>query len=211
MLVRASRRESEEPLQALLKLSRGIDFVMEQFGRLSVLLVPLLIAVGFYSVSARYIGREIGRRLTSNAIIEAQWYLFSLLFLFGFAYILKHNINVRVDFLYAKWPAKRRAWVDFLGTIFLLIPFCLLAIYVSINPVLSSWGRLPNGTFGTWEVSPDPSGLPRAPIKTMIIVGFGLLLLQAVSQAIKYAAILTGTVKEEVAGEIETYQQPAVE
>ncbi len=198
-------------MQALLKLSRGIDFVIEQFGRLSVLLVPLLIAVGFYSVSARYIGREIGRRLTSNAIIEAQWYLFSLLFLFGFAYILKHNVNVRVDFLYAKWPAKRRATVDFLGTIFLLIPFCLLAIYVSINPVLSSWGRLPNGTFGTWEVSPDPSGLPRAPIKSMIIVGFGLLLLQAVSQAIKYAAILTGTVREEVASKIETYQAPAVE
>lgn len=207
----ASRRESEEPLQALLKLSRGIDFAIEQFGRLSILLVPLLIAVGFYSVSARYIGREIGRRLTSNAIIEAQWYLFSLLFLFGFAYILKHNVNVRVDFLYAKWPPKRRATVDFLGTIFLLIPFCLLAIYVSINPVLSSWGRLPNGTFGMWEVSPDPSGLPRAPIKSMIIVGFGLLLLQAISQAIKYAAILTGTVKEEVASEIETYQAPAVE
>jgi TRAP-type mannitol/chloroaromatic compound transport system permease small subunit len=82
--------------------------------------------------------------------------------------------------------------VDFLGTLFFLIPFCLLAIYVSINPVLSSWGRLPDGTWGPWEVSSDAGGLPLAPLKTLIIVGFFGLLTQAISQLIKYAAILTG-------------------
>jgi TRAP-type mannitol/chloroaromatic compound transport system permease small subunit len=54
-----------------------------------------------------------------------------------------------------------------------------------------SWGRLPNGTFGNWELSPDPEGLPRAPIKSMIIVSFLLLLLQSISQMIKYAAIIS--------------------
>ena len=44
-------------------------------------------------------------------------------------------------------------------------------------------------------MSPDPEGLPRAPIKTMIIVAFGLLLLQAISQAIKYLAIIWGHVE----------------
>lgn len=129
----------------------------------------------------------------------------------GFAYILKHNLNVRVDFWYANWPPRRRALIDFAGTLLFLIPFCILAIVVTINPVLFSWGRLPNGNWGTWEVSPDPDGLPRAPIKSMIIVAFVLLLLQAISQAIKYFAIITNTVRAEKAAQIEEYHAPVVE
>jgi TRAP-type mannitol/chloroaromatic compound transport system permease small subunit len=179
-------------IQSLLKLSQIIDKVTEAIGGLSTWLVMLTIAVGFYNVVARYIGRLIGLKLSSNAFIELQWYLFSLMFLLGFAYILKHAANVRVDFLYAHWNVKRRALVDFLGTVFFLIPFCILGIWVSLNPVLNAWGYLPDGTWGSWELSPDADGLPRAPIKTMIIVGFALLLAQGISQAIKYLAILKG-------------------
>jgi TRAP-type mannitol/chloroaromatic compound transport system permease small subunit len=198
-------------MQALLRLSNAIDALIEGLGKLSTLLVTVLIFVGFYSVAARYIGREIGRTLTSNGIFEVQWYIFAVLYLVGFAYILKHNINVRVDFLYSKWTPRRKALVNLLGTLLLLIPFCILAIYVSINPILSSWGRLPSGEWGRWEVSPDPSGLPRAPIKTMIIVGFALLLLQAISQAIKYAAIVTSTVRPDEVPGVKEYEQVAVE
>ncbi len=67
-----------------------------------------------------------------------------------------------------------------------------MGIYVTISPVLYSWGRLPDGSWGTWEISPDPNGLPRAPIKTMIIVAFVTLLLQAIAQLIKYIAVLSG-------------------
>lgn len=179
-------------IRALLKLSGVIDDVTEKVGRLSDWIVILTIAVGFYNVTARYLGRFIGLRLSSNAFIELQWYLFSLIFFLGFAYILKHGANVRVDFLYTNWSDKRRALVDLLGTTLFLIPFCIMGIYVTINPVLLSWGRLPNGSWGTWELSPDADGLPRAPIKTMIIVAFVMLLAQGISQAIKYFAIVMG-------------------
>lgn len=179
-------------IRNLLKLSQAIDRVTEAIGGLSTWLIMLTIAVGFYNVVARYIGRLVGLKLSSNALIELQWYLFSLMFLLGFAYILKHAANVRVDFLYAHWNEKRQALVDFLGTVFFLIPFCVLGIWVSLNPVLNAWGHLPDGTWGSWELSPDADGLPRAPIKTMVIVGFALLLAQGISQAIKYLAILKG-------------------
>jgi TRAP-type mannitol/chloroaromatic compound transport system permease small subunit len=185
-------------LGALLRLSRMIDRLTEQIGVVLNLIVLITLGVGFFNVVARYVGRSIGLNLSSNVYIELQWYLFSLIFLFGFAYILKHSVNVRVDFLYANWGERRQALVDFLGTILFLIPFCVIGIYVTINPVLQSWGRLPNGGWGTWEVSPDANGLPRAPIKSMIIVGFVLLLLQAVSQAIKYLAILRGQIDAEI-------------
>jgi TRAP-type mannitol/chloroaromatic compound transport system permease small subunit len=182
----------------LLRVARVIDAITESVGKLSEWLVLLVIAVGFYNVVGRYVGRSIGVQLSSNSLIEFQWYVFSLIFFLGFAYILKHNVNVRVDFLYAKWNERRKALVW--GTALFLIPFCIIGIYVTLSPVLKSWGLKPNGTFGKWEMSPDPGGLPRAPIKTMIIVAFALLLLQAIAQAIKYFAVMRG--HQEVAKEI---------
>ncbi len=198
-------------MKALLRVSRAIDAVTEFIGNLLPYLVVLMIGVGFYNVVARYVGRFLGVRLTNNSAIEIQWYLYSVLFFLGFAYILKHNVNVRVDFLYAKWSPQRRAWVDLLGTLLIVIPFCVLGIYVTLNPVLASWGRLPNGSWGTWEISPDPNGLPRAPIKSMIIIAFVLLLAQAISQVIKYIAVLTHAVSDEEAAAIEEFKQPAME
>ena len=107
--------------------------------------------------------------------------------------MLKHNVNVRVDFLYAKWGPRRRAMIDFWGTLLFLIPFCILGLYVSWGPVMTSFGRLPDGGFsGDWEVSSDAGGLTIAPLKGLLVVGFSLLLLQAIAQLIKYFAIMTG-------------------
>jgi TRAP-type mannitol/chloroaromatic compound transport system permease small subunit len=177
----------QNAIRFLLKIASAIDRLTRQVGKLAIALVLVLVAVGFYNVIARYTGRFIGLQLSSNALIELQWYLFSLVFLFGFAYILQTGANVRVDFLYVQWSDRRKALVDFLGTVLFLIPFCILGIFVTVRPVLNSW-RI-------WEMSPDANGLPRAPIKTMIIIGFGLLLLQAIAQAIKYLAVLMGAAR----------------
>jgi TRAP-type mannitol/chloroaromatic compound transport system permease small subunit len=193
-------------MKALLNFAHAIDRLTEAVGGLANWIVIITVLVGFYNVVARYLGRYIGARLSSNVFIELQWYLFSLIFFLGFAYILKHGVNVRVDFLYANWSDKQKAWIDFLGTLLFLIPLCLIGIYVTYNPVMISWGRRPNGTWGTWEVSPDPEGLPRAPIKTMIIVAFALLLLQSLAQVIKHWAVIRGyteiatQIKSEVEG-----------
>lgn len=179
-------------MRTLLKLSAAIDAVSELFGQLANWIVLITIAIGFYNVAVRFTGRWTGLQLSSNVYIELQQYLFSLIFLLGFAYILKHGINVRVDFLYARWSDRTRALIDLVGTLAFLIPFCIIGIYVTISPVLTSWGRLPDGTWGAWEMSPDANGLPRAPIKSMIIVAFALLLMQAISQTIKYLAVVLG-------------------
>ena len=187
-------------MRNLLRLAHAIDALTEWMGHLSTALVIVTIAVGFYNVVARYVGRTIGVNLASNFYIEAQWYLYSLIFFLGFAYILKHDINVRVDFLYTHWSEKTKAWINLAGTLLFLIPFCVMGIWVTFNPVLTSWGRLPSGMWGTWEMSPDPDGLPRAPLKSMIIVAFVTLLLQAVAQLIKYIAVLRG--RDEIVSEL---------
>lgn len=174
----------------LVQYMRLVDKLSDSLGAISMYLVIITVAIGFANVVLRYVGRFIGQRLSSNFFIELQWYLYSLIFLFGFAYILKHNINVRVDFWYANQSPKRKAMIDFIGHLLALIPFCILGLVVSFNPVLISWGRRPGGEWGTWELSPDPSGLPRAPIKTMILVGFFMLLLQGTVEMIRLWAIM---------------------
>jgi TRAP-type mannitol/chloroaromatic compound transport system permease small subunit len=198
-------------MRSLLRVSRIIDQFTEKLRFVIDWLVVLTVGIGFYNVVARYLGRLLGIKLSSNVLIELQWYLFSILFLVGFAYILKHGDNVRVDFLYTNLNQKQQAIVDLLGTVLFLIPFCAIGIWVTFNPVLQSWGHLPDGTWGTWEISPDTNGLPRAPIKTMIPIGLGLLLLQGISQIIKYLAILSGyeQVSEQIC--LETSEHPNIE
>ncbi len=179
-------------MRITIKFVRLMDSISEAFGQIAMYLVVLTVAIGFYNVLARYVGKFIGIALSTNVFIELQWYLYSLVFFLGFAYILKHDINVRVDFFYERFSKKLQGTINFWGNLLFMIPFSIMGVFVTINPVLYSWGRLPNGSWGTWEMSPDPSGLPRAPIKSMIIVSFVVLTLQFVAEVIKSYIIMRG-------------------
>lgn len=161
----------------LLKIAHIIDTINEWIGRFTYWLVLLMVGIGVWNVVGRYLGRFLGQNLTSNAFLESQWYLFDLVFLLGAAYALKHNEHVRVDLFYKDWQPRRQALANLLGTIFFLIPFCLMVIYFSWETVLNSWKIR--------EISPDPDGLARYPIKAMIIVSFVLLILQGIAEVIK--------------------------
>ena len=81
-------------LRALLRISNFIDGMSERIGGVSVPLVVITVVIGFYNVVVRRLGQYIGLQLSSNLFIELQWYLYSLIFLLGFAYILKNGSNV---------------------------------------------------------------------------------------------------------------------
>lgn len=171
-----------------LRLARIIDRINEWTGRLTAWLVLVMVLVGSYNAVVRHLGRSIGVTLSSNAYIELQWYLFSLVFLLGAAYTLKHNAHVRVDVLYGKLHARRRAWINLAGTSLFLLPFTVLMLYLAWPAVRNSWA--------VHEISPDPGGLPRYPIKAAILVAFALLALQGISEIIKNVAILRGAQAE---------------
>lgn len=121
---------------------------------------------------------------TSAASFELEWHLFATIFLLGAAYTLQQDKHVRVDVFYTKFSAKGKAWVNLLGTLLLLIPFCLVAFWESLSFVANS--------FAVRETSPDPGGLPaRYIIKATIPIGFGLLALQGISTILKSIKKLT--------------------
>ena len=170
-------------MSKLLKIAQAIDAINEWIGRVTYWLVLLMVIVGVWNVLGRYLGRIIGTNLTSNSLIEIQWYLFDVVFLFGAAYALKYNEHVRVDIFYKGWSRRRQALANFIGSLLLLIPFSSLLIYYSWETVANSWKIR--------EMSPDPGGLPRYPIKFAIILAFILLILQGISEAIKNWNIYT--------------------
>ena len=174
-------------MQKLLAISRIIDAFNDRIGRFASWLVLLMAIVGVWNVAGRYIGRAVGQNLTSNALIEAQWYIFDIIFLFGAGYTLSKDAHVRVDVFYSNWPRKWKALTNLVGTLLFLIPFSILTIYFSWNFVIASWQIK--------EISPDPNGLPFYPIKTAILIGFALLILQGISEAIKNWAIFTGQIQ----------------
>ncbi len=121
---------------------------------------------------------------TSKAwITEFEWHMFAVVFLIGAAYTFKENAHVRVDLFYSKFSEKRKAIINILGIVFLLLPWCAIVIRSSYKYAFNA--------YMIRESSPDPGGLPaRYVIKFVIVFGFILLALQAVSVLLKSLAVL---------------------
>jgi TRAP-type mannitol/chloroaromatic compound transport system permease small subunit len=118
-------------------------------------------------------------------IQELEWHLFGILFLLAAGFTLLRDGHVRVDIFYARLSRRGKAWVDLLGVLLLLLPVCALVIWSSQKFVANSWAFR--------EGSPDPGGLPaRYLIKAVIPLGFMLVALQGVSEAIKNLRVLMG-------------------
>lgn len=179
-------------MQFLRTLSARIDGLNDRIGAAIRWLALVMVLVGAYNALARYATRFTDVSLSSNAYLDLQWYFFSLIFLLGAAYGLNHDVHVRVDVLYSALSRKARAWIDLAGSVLFLLPFSVLMLWVSWPAVRNSWSIK--------EVSPDPGGLPRYPIKAVILVCFALLVLQAFSQIVKQVDILRGTEPSEEGG-----------
>ncbi len=139
--------------------------------------VLLMLAIGFWNVVGRYVGSAIGVNLSSNGLIEAQWYLFALIFLLGLGWTLQKDGHVRVDVRQSRWSARRRDRQELRSVLLLLLPFAFGVMALSVAPALRSWS--------IGEMSPDPGGLPRTWLKSLLPVGFLLLGLQGIAQALR--------------------------
>lgn len=176
----------------LLRLAARIDRLTRAIGQVAAWLALVMVLIGAYNAIARYVGRYFEMRLTSNALVEAQWYMFSLLFLFGAPWALQNGDHVRVDVFYGRLGKVGRARINLAGSLLLLLPFCVFAI-TTIGP--SAWA-----SFELREVSNDPGGLPRWPLKLGMPLAFALLFVQGVSEAIKSFYLLRGAELPELDG-----------
>ena len=166
-------------MTALLSFSRLIDAISIMIGKLAMwlILATTLISAG------NAIIRKIFN-VSSNSYLEIQWYLFAAVFLLGAGYGFLRNSHVRIDFISSKLSDKARNWVDVVGILVVLLPFCILMIKLSM-PFFTN--ALVSG-----EMSENAGGLIRWPAYALIPLGFILLAVQGISELIKRVAFLTG-------------------
>ena len=139
--------------------------------------------LGAMNALLRYSSRFIGVNLSSNAYLEAQWYLFAFVFLIGSPYTLSKDRHVRVDVFYGRCSKRTQQLINIIGHIVLLLPFCVFGIWASYDFALDSWSIR--------EMSPDAGGLPRYIVKILVPLAFGLLGLQCLAEIGRSFQILT--------------------
>lgn len=170
-------------MNLLLKLSSSVDAMNLRIGRAVGALILLMTLISAVNALSRKLFNA-----SSNAFLEAQWYLFSAVFLLAAGYTLLRNGHVRVDVLHARLPLRARLWIELLGTTLFLIPFALLVIRYGWPYFLDAVANR--------ETSLNAGGLAVWPVKLLIPAGLLLLLLQGLSQIIKCIAALQGRLPE---------------
>ncbi len=170
-------------MRSLLAISRAIDAVNTKLGKYIAWLIVLAVAVSTVNAIVRKLLNQ-----SSNAWLELQWYLFATVFLFCAAWTLIANEHIRIDIINSTFSRRVRLWIDMFGHVFALVPFCLMMIWTSIPFFLTSY-RL-------GEMSFSAGGLPQWPAKLLIPIAFTVLLIQAVSEIIKRAAIMRGLIPD---------------
>ena len=173
--------QSTAMLSSFLVLSRRIDRISRVAASVAAALVLLCALVSALNAMSRY-----AFDLSSNAWLELQWYLFGAIVLLGAPHLLNVNGHVRVDLLYSRLNGRQRVWLDLFGLLLFLMPF-------SVYMLLASWPWFVEA-WQIQEVSPNAGGLIRWPVKLLLPLGFGLLVLQGGSEIIKRIAALRGAI-----------------
>jgi TRAP-type mannitol/chloroaromatic compound transport system permease small subunit len=166
-------------MERLLKFVDAVDRLSEHIGQALKWLVLASSLISAGTALVRY-----GLHTGSNALLEIQWYMFGAMFLLGAGYALKHEEHVRVDIFFSKMTPQTQAWVDVFGGILFLMPTAIIITFLSWHMVVNS--------ISINEMSSDPGGLLRWPIKICIPLGFALLGLQGIADIIKKYAIARG-------------------
>lgn len=171
-----------------LTLSRVIDSISTFMGKSTMwlILATTLISAGNAIVRKAF-------DMSSNGLLEIQWYLFAAVFMLGAGYGFLKNSHVRIDFISTRLSDRTRNWVDTFGIVFVLFPFCVLMIVLSWPVFMNAYN---NG-----EMSQNAGGLIRWPAYLLVPVGFALLMMQGVSELIKRIAFLRGLIEDPIGEE----------
>jgi TRAP-type mannitol/chloroaromatic compound transport system permease small subunit len=170
-------------MRALLKLSNAIDWLNTLVGRYVIWLILASTVISGINAVVRK-----AFNMSSNAYLEVQWYLFAASFLLAAGYTLLNHEHVRIDVIAGRLSKRTQVWLDVFGFTVFLLPLCFAILWFSIPFFIRG--------FQSGEMSNNAGGLIRWPVFLMLPLGFGLLLLQGVSELIKRIAYLMGLIED---------------
>ena len=159
-------------------ISKYVDPWLKRIGSAISIIWVVLMAIIVLNVFARYVLSE-GR----IEFEEIQWHLYSAGFMLAIGFCVITDSHIRVDVLHEKFKPETQVLIDLYGYLLFVLPFVVLILIYGVPFVVYS--------FETSEVSASPGGLPfRWIIKSMILIGFGLLGLATISRVSRLIAFL---------------------
>ncbi|WP_291684670.1 TRAP transporter small permease subunit [Bradyrhizobium sp.] len=176
-------------MQSLLKLSRGIDAFTRWTGKRLAWLILLAVIVSAVNAIVRKVFDS-----SSNSWLELQWVLFSIVFLLCSPWTLLDNEHIRIDIVNQMLPKRVRDSIDVVGHVAFLMPLCVIMI-ITGGPFFMRSVEIN-------EQSGNAGGLPQWPAKSLIIIGFTLLLVQGISELIKRIAVMRGLIPDPHASQV---------
>jgi TRAP-type mannitol/chloroaromatic compound transport system permease small subunit len=176
-------------LQSLLTISRGIDAFTRWVGKRLAWLILVAVVVSALNAIVRK-----SFDTSSNSWLELQWVLFSIVFLLCSSWTLLDNEHIRIDIVNNMMPKRVRDSIDVIGHAFFLIPLTFVMI-ITGGPFFMRSVEIN-------EQSGNAGGLPQWPAKSLIIVGFTMLLAQGISELIKRIAVMRGLIPDPHASQV---------
>lgn len=173
-------------MRFLLAISSMIDRLNRTVGRTVAWLTLVVVLVSAINAIIRKTFN-----VSSNAWLELQWYLFGAIFLLSSGYTFLRNEHVRVDVISQNFSRRVQIYIEIFGVVFFLLPAFGLVFWLSIPYFYRS--------LVMWELSSNTGGLIRWPVKILIPLGFGLLLLSGISHLIKCVGFLLGKAPDPIA------------
>ena len=160
-------------MNALRRIVTLLDSISEWTGRIACwLIVPLTLGT-VYDVLLRYFLRS-----PTKWAYELTWMEYAALFMLGGAYGLRHQVHIRVDIIYNKYPERVRALFDSLMYLLILFPLMGILIIYSTKYAAYSWKIWEHSCMSYWQP-------PVYPIKTVMPVAFVLFALQGIAEFLR--------------------------
>ena len=170
-------------MQSLLTMSRGIDAFTRWTGKRLAWLILVAVVVSALNAIVRKLFDS-----SSNSWLELQWVLFSIVFLLCSAWTLLDNEHIRIDIVNQMLPKRLRNSIELVGAVVFLMPLCIIMI-ITGGPFFMRSVEIN-------EQSGNAGGLPQWPAKSLIIIGFTMLLVQGISELIKRIAVMRGLIPD---------------
>ena len=164
-------------VRALLSLSKVIDAINVQIGRWCAWAILLAVAVSAINAVVRK-----AFDMSSNAWLELQWVLFSVVFLLCASWTLHDNEHIRIDIVNNLLPRWLRNTIELIGHAFFLLPLAIVLVVTGVPFFIKSYELN--------EQSGNAGGLAQWPTKSLVMIAFALLLAQGISELIKRVAVM---------------------
>lgn len=180
---------SDADLPAALRISRSLRTFVDRIGRFGSWFAIPLVLITTFDLAVRKTGwvqiwlvENVSPYFGSTLLQELEWHMHTVLFglVLGFGYIW--NTHVRVDLVRENLNFRKKAWIEFLGLNFFLIPFTLVLIYFAFMYAYDSWAINRNEACAWWEcgeVSASLVGLGHRWIIKLLLAFCFLLVLVA--------------------------------